>query len=128
MDATRILVVSKERDEAALRKRLERFAEGGELELKVVVPIEPASNLDLFTGEVDDSIAAAGDRAERSADEAESSDQVATAQSEVGDVDTPQAIADALATFEAERIVLVDDADDLAATVRERFTIPVETV
>lgn len=121
-------MVSSERDEEALRRRLERFAADGELELKVVVPIEPASGLDLFTGEVDDSIAAADDRAERSADEAASSGRVETAQSEVGDADTPQAIADALATFEAERIVLVDADDDLTAEARERFTIPVDAL
>ncbi len=125
---TRLLVVSTERDEAALRERLERFAGDGELELKLVVPIEPASGLDLFTGEVDDSIAAASARAERSADAAASSGQVETAAAEVGDADTAQAIADALATFEADRIVLVDPEDGLAAAADERFQLPVETL
>jgi hypothetical protein len=124
----RILVISRVRDEQALRQRLEQQAGEAELELKVVVPIEPASDLDLFTGEVDDSIAAAGERAERSADGATDSGQVETAEAEVGDVDTPQAVADALATFEAEQIVLVDLGEELEAEIRERFELPVSSL
>ncbi len=43
-----------------------------------------------------------------------------------GDVD--DSIADALAGFEAERIVLVDPDEDLAEAARQRFELPVSVL
>jgi hypothetical protein len=110
-----------------LDEAIARVADGRDTELKVVAPIRP-SGLDLLTGEVDDSIVAAGERAESSADSGEEADAVAGAETEVGDADQLLAIEDALATFAAERIVLVDPDGDLEDEARERFALPVVTV
>src|SRR5205085_8275308 len=112
--------------EETLRPQLEGLAEGRALELKIVAPIRPDSGLDVYTGDVDDSIAGAGDRAEATAAEGDASEGVARTQVEVGDADQLLAIGDALATFEADRIVLVDPDEDLLAEAAEKYTIPVE--
>jgi hypothetical protein len=128
-EISRLLVVTDDPGaEADLRPRLERLTGGGELELKIVAPIRPDSGLDLFTGEVDDSIAAAADRAEATAADGERSEGVAATEVEVGDADQLQAIADALATFAADRIVLVAPDEDLPEQARERFELPVEVL
>jgi len=115
----RVLLVSDDPGaEETLRPQLEGLAEGRALELKIVAPIRP--------GDVDDSIAGAGDRAEATAAEGDASEGVARTQVEVGDADQLLAIGDALATFEADRIVLVDPDEDLLAEAAEKYTIPVE--
>lgn len=123
----RILVLTD--DPAAdtnLRESLEEIADGDELELKVVAPIRPESTLDLVTGDIDDAKAGAEERATNAAAEAGSADAVTAADAEVGDADQLLAIADALAEFEAEQIVLVDpDDEELASAARERFGLPV---
>ena len=128
-ETLRLLVVSDDPGaEADLRPRLEGLAEGRALELKIVAPIRPDSGLDVFTGEVDDSIAAAADRAEATAAEGEASEGVARTEVEVGDADQLLAIEDALATFAADRIVLVDPDDDLHERAAGKFSIPVEVL
>jgi hypothetical protein len=124
----RLLVVTDDPDTAGLEQVIAAMAEGRDVELKVVAPIRPASKLDLFTGEVDDSIAAAGERAESSAASGEGTAEVAQAEAEVGDADQLLAIEDALATFSAERIVLVDPDGDLAREAEEKFDLPVVAV
>jgi len=125
----KLLVVSDDAEVgAAVRPRIEGLSDATELELKVVVPIEPKSGLDLFTGEVDDSIAEADDQAEETAAAGAGAESVTRTETEVGDADKLLAIADALATFEADRIVLVDPDEDLEAEARERFQIPVEVL
>lgn len=124
----RLLVVTDDPDAGGLDEAVARVAEGRETELKVVAPIRPESRLDLFTGEVDDSIAAAGERAESSAASGEEAAEVAGAHTEVGDADQLLAIEDALTTFAAERIVLVDPDGDLEREARERFDPPVIAV
>jgi hypothetical protein len=126
-EALKLLVVSDDPG-AEAEVRLESLAEGRPVELKIVAPIRPDSGLDVFTGEVDDSIAAAGDRAKATAAEGAASDGVARTEVEVGDADQLLAIADALATFAAERIVLVDPDDDLRERASKKFTIPVEVL
>jgi hypothetical protein len=112
--------------ETNLREPLEEIADGEDLEVRVVAPLRPESTLDLFTGDIDDSKAAAEDRADRSAEQSEAADPVNRADAEVGDADQLLALADALAEFEADHIVLVDpDDEDLAAAARERFGLPV---
>ena len=112
--------------EAKLRESLEEIADGEELEVKVVAPLRPESPIDLATGDIDDARAAAQARAEEAAAASEGADAVSAAEAEVGDADQLLAIGDALAEFEAERIVLVDpDDEELAAAARERFGLPV---
>jgi hypothetical protein len=125
----KLLVVSDDPEAGeALRPRLEGLAGPANLELKVVVPIKPRSGLDLLTGEVDDSIAAAADRADATAEAGAGAEGVVRGQFEVGDADQLLAIEDALATFAADRIVLVSPEDGLADEARERFEIPVEVL
>ncbi len=111
--------------EKDLRPRLEELAGTRHLEVKIVAPMRPSSGLDLFTGEVDEAIEGAQDRARRSADQSEDVDPVKSAEIEVGDADQLLAIEDALATFEADRIVLVDPDEDLLSEAQKRFDLPV---
>jgi hypothetical protein len=109
-----------------LREPLEEVAAGEEVEVKVVAPIRPESTLDLVTGDIDEAKAGAEERAESTAAQSEEAETVTRATADVGDADQLLAIADALAEFEAERIVLVDPDDEgLAAAARERFGLPV---
>jgi hypothetical protein len=122
----RILVLTDDPGaEKSLRPRLEELAGTRDLELKIVAPIKPQSGLDLFTGEVDDAIAGAGARAGDSAVDAAAADEVATTHTEVGDADQLLAIEDALATFEADRIVLVEPDEDLLTEARGRIDLPI---
>jgi rRNA-processing protein FCF1 len=112
--------------ETNLHEPLEEITAGEELEVKVVAPIRPESTLDLVTGEIDEAKKAAEERAERSAAESKRAETVTRTHAGVGDADQLLAIADALAEFEAEQIVLVDPDDEgLAAATRERFGLPV---
>jgi hypothetical protein len=111
--------------EKDLRPRLEELAGTRNLEVKIVAPVRPESGLDLFTGEVDDAIAGAHDRAVATAEQSVDADPVASAEIEVGDADQLLAIEDALATFEADRIVLVDPDEDLLSEAQKRFDLPV---
>lgn len=125
-DLEKVLVVAGAAvDEQQLARELDLEED---TELKVVAPIQPASDLDLVTGDVDDSIAAAEQRAE---DAAEATDAEVT-ETESGESDPLLAIEDALATFEADQIVLVGGTEpdagfepDLAEEVRDRFSLPV---
>ncbi len=102
-------------------------------ELKVVAPIEPGSDLDLLAGDVDDSIAAAEQRAADAAADVEGATDAEVVESESGEADPLLAIEDALVTFEADQIVLLaGSADetawsqpDLAEEIRDRFGLPV---
>jgi len=129
-DRQRVLVVAGAAvDEAQLGRELD-LDDGAEL--KVIAPIEPASDLDLLAGDVDDSIAAAEQRAAGSAAEIEGATDAEVVETESGEADPLLAIEDALATFEADQIVLVagaaDEAawaePDLAEEIRDRFGLP----
>jgi uncharacterized LabA/DUF88 family protein len=111
--------------EKDLLPRLEELAGTRHLEVKIVAPVRPASALDLFTGEVDEAIDGARDRAAATADESVEADPVKSAEIEVGDADQLLAIEDALATFEADRIVLVSPDEDLLSEAQKRFDLPV---
>jgi hypothetical protein len=123
----RLLVITD--DPAAstnLHEPLGEIAGGSELEIRVVAPLRPESTLDLVTGDIDDAKAGAQARAEGAAAGTAASDAVGSAHGEVGDADQLLAIADALAEFEAEQIVLVDpDDDELADAARRRFGLAV---
>ena len=90
-------------DEAQLGRELD-LEEGSEL--KVVVPIDPGSGLDLVAGDVDDSIAEAEQRAADAAADVEGTSEATVVGSESGEADPLLAIEDALATFPADRIVI----------------------
>jgi hypothetical protein len=121
-----LLITDDPAAQTNLRERLEEIAGGAELEVRVVAPLRPESTLDLLTGDIDDAKAGAQERAEGAAAESERADAVTATDVKVGDADQLLAIGDALAEFEAERIVLVDpDDEELAGAARERFGLPV---
>jgi hypothetical protein len=121
-----LLITDDPGAEANLRENLEEIADGGELDVRVVAPLRPASTLDLVTGDIDDAKAGAEERAAGTAAESESADAVTNTDAKVGDANQLLAIGDALAEFEADRIVLVDsDDEELAAAARERYGLPV---
>jgi hypothetical protein len=123
----RLLVITDDPSaEANLREHLEEIADGGELDVKVVAPLRPESTLDLVTGDIEEAKAGAEERAVGAAVESAGADVVSSAHGEVGDADQLLAIGDALAEFEADRIVLVDaDDEELAGAARERYGLPV---
>jgi hypothetical protein len=123
----RLLIITDDpAAETKLHDPLEEIAGDEELEVKVVAPLRPESTLDLFTGDIDDAAAGAQERAEATADATAGAEPVATTKAEVGDADQLLAIGDALAEFEADRVVLVDpDDQELAAAVRDRYGLPV---
>lgn len=129
-EIARLLVLTDDPSrETELREPLSELAQGRELELKVVAPIRPASGLDLLTGDVDGSISEARQHAAATASEGASGDDATAAESEAGDADQLLAIADALAGFDADQIVLVDpDDEDLAEAARHRFELPVSVL
>jgi hypothetical protein len=121
-----LLITDDPAAETNLHESLEEIADGGELEVKVVAPLRPATTLDLVTGDIDDAKSGAEARAADAAAESASADAVTSTDAKVGDADQLLAIGDALAEFEADRIVLVDaDDEELAAAARERFGLPV---
>jgi len=121
-----LLITDDPAAETDLRERLEEIAGGDELELKVVAPLRPESTLDLLTGDIDDAKAGAEARAAGAAAEGGEAEAVRSTDAKVGDADQLLAIGDALAEFEAERIVLVDPDDEkLAGAARERYGLPV---
>jgi hypothetical protein len=88
----------------------------------VVVPAL-ASTVEALTGAVDDRRADAEQTAGALADEL-GGDGIRV-RGEVGADDPLLAIADALRTFGADEIVLVDADDSFVADARERFALPV---
>ena len=77
------------------------------------------SGLKFWMSDADDAIAGAEETAEQGAAELD-------AREEVGDADPLLAIQDALATFPADRIVVIGDPD-VAEQAREKFDVPVES-
>jgi hypothetical protein len=127
----RLLIITDDpAAETNLHEPLEEIAGGEDLEVKVVAPLRPESTIDLLTGDIDDAAAGAQERAESTAAQSEGAEPVtATRGAAVGDADQLLAIGDALAEFEADRVVLVDpDDEELAAAVRERYDLPVSEV
>ena len=94
----------------------------GVTDVVVVVPAL-ASTLESLTGAVDDRRADA--EATANALAAELDEAGVRVRAEVGADDALLAISDALRTFGADEIVLVDADADLLAEARERFAVPV---
>lgn len=101
-------------------------------EVLVIAPATTHSALRFWVSDVDEAIAHAAAVQEATVERL--NDAGVDASGAVGDSDPLQAIEDALATFDADRIVLVEHAgegdyredDDLAAQARERFGRPVD--
>jgi hypothetical protein len=121
-----LLITDDPAAETNLREHFEEIADGDELDVKVVAPLRPATTLDLVTGDIDDAKSGAEERAAGAAAESADADAVTSTDAKVGDADQLLAIGDALAEFQADRIVLVDpDDEELAAAARKRFGLPV---
>ena len=58
-----LLITDDPAAETNLREHLEEIADGGELDVKVVAPLRPATTLDLVTGDIDDAKSGAEERA-----------------------------------------------------------------
>ena len=105
----------------------------GDAEVLVIAPASTHSPLRFWVSDVDEAIAHAEQvQAETVERLAEAGVDAAGA---VGDSEPLQAIEDALATFAADRIVIVEhesdkqdyrEDSDLAARARERFGLPVD--
>lgn len=98
----------------------------------VISPATTRSPLRFWVSDVDEAIAHADEVQAQTVERL--GDAGVDASGAVGDSDPLQAIEDALATFDADRIVLVEhegegdyrEDDDLAAQARERFGRPVD--
>ena len=86
-------------------------------EVLVVSPAQEESKLKFWMSDADDAIAEAEETAHASA-------EALGAREEVGDADPLLAIQDALASFPADRIIVVGDAG-VAEQARERFDVEV---
>lgn len=104
---------------AALREALPG-EDVGEAQVLVVAPAVNQSKVAFWVSDSDEAIADAQERGDAAADSIGGGATV-----EVGESEPLLALQDALATFAADRIVLVGADDELAAQVREQFDAPV---
>jgi hypothetical protein len=129
--STRILVSPVE----PISSDMLRNVTGGlpsDAEVLVISPATTHSALRFWVSDVDEAIAHAADAQEATVGHLQEAGLEASGA--VGDSDPLQAIEDALATFDADRIVLVEHAgerdyregDDVAAQARDRFGRPVD--
>ena len=117
-----------------LRRTLEARARDGHVEAVVVAPALN-SRLRHWTSDEDGARAAAADRLRRCMGRLEDTGGAAV-RGEVGDADPEQAIADTLATFAADEIVIATEpparshrlARDLVERAADRFSLPVTPV
>lgn len=117
-----------------LRRTLEARAPIGHVEAVVVAPALN-SRLRHWTSDEDGARAAAADRLRRCMERLEDAGN-ADVRGEVGDADPEQAIADALATFSADEIVIATEpparshwlARDLVERTADRFSLPVTPI
>ena len=106
----KLLVVAAEEIEGSeLRDAIAERVDGRDAEVRLVVPALTDSALDHAMGDVDDAMAAARERLERSTSELRRAG--IEAQAEVGDSDLRLAIQDALQTFDADEILIVAHRD-----------------
>jgi hypothetical protein len=126
-----LVVVAQAARGEELRRRLTTLSRGRRLELCLLAPAFANSGLEYVASDVDPGIERALERLERSLAEMRCAQVVAT-RGEVGEADPMLAIDSALATFEADEIVLVPSPDrdqwaekQLFERVCERFELPV---
>jgi hypothetical protein len=129
--ATRCLLVLARPAERPDLRRLRDRRQGQPLELRVLAPAFVRSRLRFLASDVDEAIREARLRLERSLAEIAADGGVA-ARGEVGEADPLLAIDSALATFDADEIVIFPSAGGrlwaekrLAAQAGERFPLPV---
>lgn len=129
----KLLVVTSEAITAAqLRSAVAADADPAQTEILVLAPALAESPLRFWLSDTDDAIARASEV--RSETVRELSDHGLSAVGRTGASDPMQAIADALVTFPADRIVLFSRANDAEryrediddAELRERFGVPVD--
>ncbi len=127
----RVLVVTAEPVSAdVLRGALGDDA--GDAEVMVVSPALQESPVKFWTSDSDDAIARAQEVQEETVERLE--EEGVDAAGDTGESDPLQAMADALATFDAERILVVTHPegerayleDEVVAEAQRRFGIPVE--
>lgn len=118
----RLLVLAQEKVDAdTVRSALPgEDLEGAEV--LVVAPAQESNPVKFWVSDVDDAIAGAAETAEESAAELRAAG--AHAREEAGEADPLLAIQDALATFPADRILVIGDPD-VAEQARERFDVEV---
>lgn len=130
MGSARILVVTTASVQpATLREEVLRHVGDEGAEVKIVAPASDVSPLQWLANDEDE----AREEAAQQADEAAEAVEPASVETEVGDSDPVQAVADALRTFPADQIVIVthsgDEAgwleEDSASGAYERFGLPV---
>jgi hypothetical protein len=106
----RLLVVAAEEISGGeLREAIGEHVKGRRAEVRLIAPALTESGLEHVMGDVDDALAAARERLERSAAELERAG--IEAESAVGDSDLRLAIEDALRSFDADEIVIVAHRD-----------------
>ncbi len=126
----KLLVLAPEPvDAAALRGTLGEEVEGAEV--RVVSPARNSSGLAFWVSDADEAIGEAQEAASQTVESLQSAG--IEAQGDTGEAEPLQAIADALATFEADRVVIFVRAeeeesyreDDVAGRAERRFGRPV---
>jgi hypothetical protein len=127
------LVVAKPAGAPELR-RLRDLAPGRRLELRVLAPAFVRNRLQFLTSDVDEGIRMAQRRLERSLAEI-AADGELRGDGEVGEADPILAIDSALASFDADQIVIIPSdgrrhwaEKRLAAHAGERFPVPVRVI
>jgi hypothetical protein len=128
-----LLVVAKPAGGQELR-RLRDGARGRRLELRVLAPAFVRSRLQFLASDVDEGIRQARSRLDRSLEEI-AADGGMRARGEVGEADPLLAIDSALATFDADEIVILPSGGahlwaekQLAELAGERFSVPVRAL
>ena len=107
-------------DAGLLRRELGDDAEGAQV--LVVSPAVNSSPLAFWVSDADEAIEDAQERLDETLANLKGTEM--DARGTTGDSEGIMAIQDALATFQADRIVVVDDPD-VAAEASERFDVPV---
>jgi hypothetical protein len=118
----RILVLARDRVDAARVREALPGDDIADAEVLVVAPAEQESKLRFWMSDADDAIADASERAEETASGLES--EGASTRTETGEADPVTAVRDALATFPADRILVFGD-EELAQQVRREVDVEV---
>ena len=131
MDRKKLLVIATAPVEPGPLRDAVRDHAGDEAEIRVVAPASDVSPLQWLASDEDKARDKAADVASEAAESVEP--EASRTEAEVGDTDPVQAIEDALRTFPADEVLVVnrpdDDAswleEDSAQEARERLGVPV---
>jgi hypothetical protein len=126
MDSRNVLVVALEPvPEDELRRTIERRRKSGEIHVHVVAPASQIGTFKWLAGDEDDARAEAEELAERVVHAVEPEAEV---EAEVGDRDPLLAVADALAEFPADEILVAGHAEEKQEAELRRFGLPISRV